>query len=88
MKQDNTKFIGLDVHKNTISIAIADGPRKGELRSYGTIPNDIKSIDKIIRKQISRGNKLYVVYEAGPTGHGIFGTLLVTVLIVLSWHHQ
>ena len=76
MKQDNTKFIGMDVHKNTVSIAIADGPRKGELRSYGTIPNDIKSIDKFIRKQISMGNKLHVVYEAGPTGYGIYRHLV------------
>lgn len=76
MKQDNTKFIGLDVHKSSISIAIADGPRKGEIRSYGTIPNNIKSIDKFIRKQISMGNKLHVVYEAGPTGYGIYRHLV------------
>ncbi len=68
MKQDNTKFIGMDVHKNTISIAIADGPRKGELRSYGTIPNDIKSIDKFIRKQISMGNKFARWFAAQRTG--------------------
>lgn len=72
MKQDNTKFIGLDVHKKTITIAIADGTRKGEIRSYGTIPNDIKTLNKFIRKQISMNHTLHVVYEAGPTGYGIY----------------
>jgi transposase len=71
-KHSTTKFIGLDVHKNTIAIAIADGGRKGEIRSYGVIPNDMNSLDKFIRKQISTGAELRFVYEAGPTGYGIY----------------
>ncbi len=37
MKHDTTKFVGLDVHKKTITIAIADDGRKGEVRLYGTL---------------------------------------------------
>jgi hypothetical protein len=33
-KDSTTKFIGLDVHSKTISVAIADEGRKGEVRHY------------------------------------------------------
>lgn len=35
------KNVGLDVHKNSISISIADDDRDGEVRYYGTINNDL-----------------------------------------------
>ena len=34
----DTMFIGLDGHKATISVALAQGKRGGELRHWGTIP--------------------------------------------------
>lgn len=72
MRKDNTKFIGLDVHKRTISIALAEEGRNGEVRSYGTILNDMDSLDKFVRKQVSQAETLKFVYEAGPTGYGIY----------------
>jgi len=66
------KYVGMDVHKDSISIAIADEGRTGEIRSYGTIVNTLNSLDKFVRKQVSKGYKLHFVYEAGPTGFGIF----------------
>jgi hypothetical protein len=35
----STKFIGLDIHKNSISLAIASNGEDGEVRLYGTISN-------------------------------------------------
>ncbi|WP_281282097.1 hypothetical protein [Cereibacter sediminicola] len=35
----DTMFIGLDVHKATISVAVAQGKRGGDVRHWGTIPN-------------------------------------------------
>lgn len=66
----NIKFIGLDVHKKTIVIAIA--AQDGEIRLYGTIPNNIEMIDKVIRKLISDGSELRFVYEAGPCGYQLY----------------
>ena len=34
-----TRYLGLDVHADTIAVAIADAGRNGEVRSLGTILN-------------------------------------------------
>jgi len=66
------KNIGLDVHKNSISIGIADEGRDGEVRYYGKIDNDMNQLNKVIRKLISKGAVLRFVYEAGPCGYAIY----------------
>jgi len=66
------KYIGLDVHKNTISIGIADQNRDGEVRYYGQISNDIKVLSKVLRKIIAQGFELKCVYEAGGCGYYLY----------------
>ncbi len=66
------KYVGLNVHKNSITIAIADDGRNQEIRKYGTIVNNITSIDKFLRKMISDGSKPTFAYEAGPCGYGLY----------------
>ena len=70
------KNIGLDVHKNSISIGIAADGRNGEVRYYGKIENDMNQLDKVIRKLISKGAELRIVYKAGPCGYGIYRYLI------------
>jgi transposase len=69
------KYIGLDVHKNSISIAIAEDGRKREVRFYGVIDNDMDQLHKFLRKQISQGAEPRCVYEAGPCGYKIYRSL-------------
>lgn len=71
MRENNT-FIGMDVHKNSIDIAIAEQGRKGGLRHYGKIDGTLCALDKLRRKLISKGSQLHFVYEAGPCGYQIY----------------
>jgi transposase len=71
-KNSTTKFIGLDVHSKTISVAIADEGRKGEVRHYGTIDNTFEAIDKFITSITATGVELRFVYEAGPCGFALY----------------
>lgn len=66
------KYVGLDVHKDSITIAIADEGRDGNVRVYGKIRNDLDQIDKVMRKLISQNSQLHCVYEAGPCGYTIY----------------
>ena len=69
------KYIGLDVHKNSISILIAEDGGKRDVNFYGVINNDMNQLHKFIRKQISQGADLRCVYEAGPCGYNIYRSL-------------
>ena len=68
---NTVKFIGMDVHKNSITIAIAEEGSRDSARIYGTINNDLNALDKFCRKMVSTASELHFVYEAGPCGYGI-----------------
>ena len=68
---NSVKFIGMDVHKNSITIAIAEEGSRDSARVYGTISNDLDALDKFCRKMVSTASELHFVYEAGPCGYGI-----------------
>jgi transposase len=69
---NTVKFIGMDVHKKTITIAIADEGRQNQPRIYGTIANDLDALNKFCRKMVSTSTQIHFVYEAGPCGYGIY----------------
>jgi transposase len=68
--QDNT-FIGLDVHKATISVAVAQGERGGEVRHWGTVAHRPDHIRKLVEKLCAGGSRVHFCYEAGPCGYGL-----------------
>ena len=58
--KEKLRFLGLDVHAETIAVAIAEPD--GEVRSLGTIPNRAESIRKLIKK-LGPAEKLRACYE-------------------------
>jgi transposase len=68
------KFVGLDVHKATVSIAVAD-VQGGEARCVGTVANEVSAIRTVLRKLGAPG-EVHVTYEAGPTGYGLYRWLV------------
>src|SRR3974390_2459876 len=65
-----TLYLGLDVHTDSITIAIAEPGSKGELRLFGTITNDMGRLENALGRirKAHPGAQLEVAYEAGPCG--------------------
>ena len=65
-----TLYVGLDVHKDSIVIAIAEPGRTGEIRLFGTITNDLHALEKALTRirKAHPDASLEVAYEAGPCG--------------------
>ena len=71
--REKLRFLGLDVHAETISVAVAEPD--GTVRSLGTIANREDAIRKFIRK-LGPAEQLRACYEAGPTGFVLYWQLV------------
>lgn len=70
-----TKYVGLDVSKQKIAIAIAD-EGKQDPRYWGSIPHTKEAVRKWVQQVRSTDMTLEVCYEAGPTGYVLYRWLL------------
>jgi transposase len=64
-------YVGLDVHKDTIVVALAEAGLRGEVRQHGTIPNTASALKAVTAKLAGKNRALRFCYEAGPCGYGI-----------------
>src|SRR5450631_303004 len=64
-------YVGLDVHKDTIAVALAEAGLRGEVREHGKIPNTPAALKALTVKLAPARRELRFCYEAGPCGYGI-----------------
>jgi transposase len=69
VESNTTLFVGLDVHKDSIVVAVAEVGR-APARAVATVPFEFKALSKVLERL---GPKAVVrcCYEAGPTGYGL-----------------
>ena len=68
------RYVGLDVHADTIAVAVAEGHR-GEVRSLGTVRNRADAVRRLVKK-LEPVATVRACYEAGPTGYALYWQLL------------
>ena len=69
-------YVGLDVHKDTIAVAVAPAGR--ESPTYlGELANQPKAIGKLADKLVGQydGEVIQFCYEAGPCGYEVYRQL-------------
>lgn len=66
-------FVGLDAHKDSIAVAVCEAGREPS-RFVGTLGPDVQAVLKALGKY-GAPRQVSVVYEAGPTGYGLYRAL-------------
>ena len=83
-----SKYVGLDGHKDTIAVSIADAGRRSTARYYGTIKHTTQAVSALLKKINSDGEVLGVCYEAGPCGYGLHRQLTAAATSAKWWHRH
>lgn len=68
-------YVGLDVHKETVSVSVAEDGREGEVRYIGVIPNTCDEITKLSKRLSKNDKELHFCYEASCCGYVIYRQL-------------
>jgi transposase len=72
MTQSTTRYVDLDVHKDSIAVADVAQEHGAEVASLGAIATRQGDIDQLIRKMQAKAIHLVFVYEAGPCGYWLY----------------
>ena len=71
MSEPPPLFVGLDVHKDSIAVAHAQGQRAEPPVFVGAIDARQADLDKLVRRLHAKTPTLVFAYEAGPCGYGL-----------------
>lgn len=74
MNEFTSDYVGLDVHKKSIAVAVARAGR-GEPEYHGEIENSSAAVRKLVERLSPDGEVLNFCYEAGPCGYGLYREL-------------
>lgn len=66
-----SKYVGLDAHKEKISVAVADAVG-GEARFYGEVSNTPAAVRRLLKRLSGDGEVVSYCYEAGPCGYELY----------------
>ena len=80
MITQDTKYVGLDVHKDTISVGIAESGR-GNPVFYGQISSTPEGLRGLVKKLGGARSGMSFCYEAGPCGYEVYRQLI-------SWGYE
>ena len=69
-------FVGMDVHKDSIDVSIAEERRAGEVRHYGVIPGDLEAVAKVVRALRAPNGQVSAAAAHDRTGRRRLQTLL------------
>jgi transposase len=72
MNQSRTRYVGMDVHKESIAVAYVADAHQAEVLDLGSIGTRQCDLDMLIRKRPSKSHQLVFVYEAGPWGYWLY----------------
>ena len=79
-----TIYVGIDVSKDKLAVAIADGERRDEVLSLGSFESTTASFDKLLKMLAERGD-ISACYEAGPTGYSLYRQIRATGCECAAW---
>ncbi|MFP3385028.1 IS110 family transposase [Tritonibacter sp. SIMBA_163] len=68
---NKTHYVGLDVHKDTIAMAVAEDGRGGEIRFHGVIANSADAVLRLTKTLTRNDHRPSFCYGAGPCGYGL-----------------
>jgi transposase len=85
MSPSRTLFIGMDVHKDSITVAYVAQDHGAEVMYLGAIGTRQCDIHQLIRKMPSKAKHLIFVYEAGPCGYWLYRYLRKKKATIAGW---
>ncbi len=65
-------YVGIDVSKDKLAVAIADGSPGGEVLDLGVFSTSPEGFEKLFKRLKARETRIEICYEAGPTGYGLY----------------